>query len=166
MTRKTMVPHAERLYRSLETSVSLWTHPLLLPALLLQENLYHCEVSGAVREIEKKFSVTRTARLSELPPGIPDHIKALLADNTRRVQITSVVHSRLTDTITLANILRWNQRLSEIIKRADQDLHQYYERTEMEIGIVRELESAIEHFSREAVSMMEYVTGMKSRRES
>jgi hypothetical protein len=50
----------------------------------------------------------------------------------------------LTDTITLVNILRWDQRLAGFIKRIDKELQSYYEAIKLDIGTVKELESAVD----------------------
>jgi hypothetical protein len=171
VTADGMVSHDERIHHLLESSIPLWRHPLLLPTLLLQEHLFRCEdfiwrtLSPRIREIERDLGVTRSGRLVHTAPAVPDAIKELLADDEKRIRITSAVNTNLVDTITVINILKWDQRLTEFIKRADKELHVYYKGAEIDISAVRELESAVDHFSCEAVSSAEYVTGMRSRLE-
>ena len=170
VTGEKMVPHAERMHNLLESSVSLWRHPLLLPTLIFQEHLFRCDgftqqLSPRIGTIERALGVTRAGRLAYTQHAVPEVIEELLADEERRISITSEVNTALTDTINFVSILKWDQRLGEFIKRVDKELHKYYATANIDISTVKELESAVEHFSSEAVSTIEYVTAMRSRLE-
>jgi hypothetical protein len=171
VTGDTMVPHAERIHNLLDSSGSLLRHPLLLPTLLLQEHLFRCEeyVSGILsrqtEEIERDLGITRSGRLLQTPTAVPKEIKELLADDEKRIRITSAVNTTLVNTITVIGILKWDQLLSEFIKRADKELDEYYEAAKISLSAMMELQSAVDHFSCVAMSETEYVTGMRSRLE-
>ncbi len=171
VSKRDMISHSERMHSLLEPSISLWRHPLLLPTLLLQEHLFRCEefisqdLSPQIRGIERVLGITRSGRLAGTKHAVSEEIQELLTDDERRIQITSEVNTTLTDTINLATILGWDQRLGEFIKKADKELHSYYEESGIDIGIVKELEAAVDHFSGEAASTIAYATGMRSRLE-
>ena len=171
VTEREMISHGDRLHSLLEPSISLWKHPLLLPTLLFQEHLFRCEefiwrnLSPQIRDIERILGITRSGRLAGTKHAVSEEIQELLTDDEQRLQITSVVNSTLTDTITFASILGWDERLGEFIKKADKELRSCYSDFGIEIGTVKELEAAIDHFSSEAASTLAYVTGMRSRLE-
>jgi hypothetical protein len=171
VTKAERVSHAERMYNLLESSVSFWRHPLLLPTLLLQEHLFRCEefiwrdLSPRTRNIETVLGLSESGRLAATPNKDYDAIKELLADDEGRIQITSDVNTTLTDTVNFVSVLRWAQRLGEFIKRADKELHRHYEAANIDTGTVKELESAVDHFSCEAISSIEYATAIKTRLE-
>lgn len=171
VTDEKMISHSERIHMLLEPSISLWRHPLLLPTLLLQEHLFRCEeftwqsLSSRTRDIEKGLGVTKSGRLMKTPLAVPKEIKELLTDDEKRIQITSAVNTTLVDTITVIGVLEWDKRLSEFIKGADKELQKYYEDAKININAEMELKSAIDHFSCEAISSAEYLSGMRSRLE-
>ncbi|KAK4232797.1 hypothetical protein C8A03DRAFT_19986 [Achaetomium macrosporum] len=171
VTGEKMVSHGERIHKLLESSVSLWRHPLVLPTLLLQEHLFRCEefiwrfLSPRIQKIENDLGVTRSGRLVQTPLAVPEEIKELLANDERRIQIASAVNTTLVDTITVISILKWDKRLSEFIKRADKELQKYYKDAKINTNAEMELDSAVDHFSCEAISSAEYVSGMRSRLE-
>jgi len=171
VTGEQQVSHAERIHRLLEPSVSLWRHPLLLPTLIFQEHLMRCDdftrciLSGQVEDIEEDLGVTRSGRLFKTGHAVPEVIKQLLADDERRLWITSVINTTLTDAINFLNVLKWDQRLGAFIKRVDEELSRYYETANMGIGTVKELESAVDHFCCEAASAHEYVESIRARLE-
>lgn len=171
VTDEEMISHGERIHKLLESSVSLWRHPLLLPTLLLQEHLFRCEefiwrcLSPRIRTIEEDIGVARSGRLMKTPLGDPTEIKAQLAKDEKRIEIASAVNTTLVDTVTVISILEWDKRLSEFIKRADKELQKYNEGAKISTNAEMELKSAIDHFSCEAISSAEYVSGMRFRLE-
>ena len=171
VTGREMISHGERMHKLLEPSISLWRHPLLLPTLLFQEHLFRCEefiwrdLSPQIRGIERDLGITRSGRLSGTKHAVSEEIRELLTDDERRIQITSAVNTTLTDTITFASVLSWDERLGDFIKKADRELHHYYEGAGIDLGVVKELEAAIDLFSSEAASTLAYAAGMRSRLE-
>jgi len=92
-------------------------------------------------------------------------MKKLLRDDDRRLQLTANVNTALTDTINLVGVLQWDQRFGEFIRRVDKELRGHYEGANIHFSIVRELDSAIDHFVCEAVTATEYTVAMRSRLE-
>ncbi len=171
VTEREMISHGQRMHSLLEPSISLWRHPLLLPTLLFQEHLFRCEefiwrdLSPQIRVIEQVLGITRSGRLAGTEHAVSEEIRKLLTDDERRIQITSAVNTNLTDTINFVSILGWDKRLGDFIRKADGELHQYYEAAGIDRGTVKELEAAVDLFSSEAASTLEHATGMRSRLE-
>lgn len=171
ITKKETTPHSERIHSLLQPSVTLWKHPLLLPTLLFQEHLFRCDefiwrsLSSQTQAIEFELGMSRTGRLANTEHAVLEEIVNLLSDDSRRLLITSDVNTALTDAITFANVLKWDQRLGEFIKRLDKELRKYYEGANIGLATVKELESAVDHFSCEAVSTAEYAGSIRSRLE-
>jgi hypothetical protein len=171
VTKRATTPHWERIHSLLRPSVTLWKHPLLLPTLLFQEHLFRCDefiwqsLSRETQAIEFGLGMSRTGRLANTQHAVLEEIANLLSDDGRRLLITSDANTALTDAITFASVLNWDQRLGEFIRRLDKELQKYYERANIEPATVRELESAVDHFSFEAVSTAEYVASIRSRLE-
>lgn len=70
VTGKKMIPHAERIQGLIKSAVSLWTHPLLLPAILLEEHLFRANefnsnvLARNTTSIEFRLGVTQSGRLT------------------------------------------------------------------------------------------------------
>jgi hypothetical protein len=171
VTGKRQVSHAERIHQLLEPSVSLWKHPLLLPTIIFQEHLTRCEdfisggLSGRVRGIERDLGVTQSGRLVGTETALPEVIRELVGDDERRLMITSLVNTTLTDTVSFLGVLKWDRRLGAFIQRLHKELGRYYADAGIGRGAVKELEAAVEHFCGDAESTIEYVDGMRTRLE-
>jgi hypothetical protein len=171
VTDESILTHSERIHDSLRSSASLWRHPLLLPTLILQEHLFRSKeltwrtLSPRLRGIEKELGVTRSGRLVHLKTPVSEEIKRLVRDDVRRLQMTTEVSSTLTDTINLVNVLTWDQRLGQFIQRVDKELRIYYPKVNINQGVVKELESSVDHFLCEAIGATDYIGAMRSRLE-
>jgi hypothetical protein len=163
--------HSERLHQLLQSSLSLWRHPLILPTLLLQEHLFRADdfrrrgLSKVVTSIEKVLGVTKTGRLANAKDTVPEEIRELLTDDDLRLRITSRLNTALTDTINLTAILRWDQRLGQFIQRVNKELEGYYDDCGIPLDLAKELEAVTDHLLCEAISATEYIDATKSRLE-
>jgi hypothetical protein len=164
-----IVSHSEKLHRLLRSSRALWQHPLLLPLLLLQEHLYRADefryrtVSSEMRGIEKELCVTKTGRLVHMRDAVPEKIRELLTNDEMRLQLTTRVNTAMTDSINLATVLRWDQRVAQFIQRVDKELQPYYRDIGIFVGLEKDFRAALDHLSCEAVTATEYIDSISSR---
>ncbi|KAK9773609.1 putative HTH psq-type domain-containing protein [Seiridium cardinale] len=121
--------------------------------------------SFSVTRIEKELGVTKSGRLVHTELAIPETLKIILADDERRLRITTNVNSTLTDTITLIQVQEWDQRFGEFIQQVNRELSEHYEGASIPFPTIKQVEPIIEQFSRRAISATGFSVTIKSRLE-
>ncbi|OBT65658.1 hypothetical protein VE03_05529 [Pseudogymnoascus sp. 23342-1-I1] len=122
VTGEKIIPHAERIQGLIKSAISLWTHPLLLPVILLEEHLFRanefksCVLSRNTTSIEFRLGVTQSGRLSNSrsPFGLAE-LRELMGNEEARIETTALLSTTMTDTIHFITNLKWDHRYCKFL---------------------------------------------------
>ena len=122
VTGKKMIPHAERIQGLIKSAVSLWTHPLLLPVILLEEHLFRANefksyaLSRNTTSIEFRLGVTQSGRLtgSRDSFGLAE-LRELIGNEEARIETTTLLSTTMTDTINFIASMKWDHRYCKFL---------------------------------------------------
>lgn len=117
VTGKRMVSHAKRIQDLIKSTISLWTHPLLLPVILLEEHLFRANqfksshLSLNTTDLEFRLGVTQSGRLtgSRNSFGLVE-LRELMGNDEARIGITTLLSTTMTDTIAFIGNMKWDHR--------------------------------------------------------
>ncbi|KFY40244.1 hypothetical protein V494_03599 [Pseudogymnoascus sp. VKM F-4513 (FW-928)] len=123
VTGEKMIPHAERIQGLIKSAISLWTHPLLLPVILLEEHLFRADefkshvLSRNATSIEYRLGVTQSGRLtsSRNSFGLAE-LRELVGNEEARIETTTLLSTTMTDTINLIASLKWDHRYCKFLQ--------------------------------------------------
>jgi len=121
VTGKRIIPHAERIQDLIKSTVSLCTHPLLLPIILLEEHLYRAdkfnsELSHRISSLESRLGVTQSGRLTGSRKSFGRaELRELMGNEDARIGITTLLSTTMTDTVAFITNLKWDRRYSKFL---------------------------------------------------
>ena len=123
VTGEEMQPYMQRIASSIQHMVSCWTHPLLLPLILLEDHIHRVrdfkeyKLSRKTTDLEAHLGVTRTGHLAESGDAVGAQIRELMSNDDARLYFTTGLSSTITDTATLLGVLRWDFRCCQFIRK-------------------------------------------------
>lgn len=127
-------PHLTHIRKLIRSNAILWTHPLLLPVILLKEHLSRASyfkgftLLQITTKVEKSLGVTETGRLTNHHQPSQDKDQdddgdgfqyRKLENETERIQLTTTINTTLTDVISFF----WSAQMGpSILSVFDQDM--------------------------------------------
>lgn len=121
VTQERTIPHAQRIEELIRSTVSLWTHPLLLPVLMLEEHIFRASSHKATLAhnttvLESQLHVTKSGRLTDNTNSFGSKkLKELMRNEERRVVLTTLLNSATTDTINFIATFKWDHRCCKFL---------------------------------------------------
>lgn len=117
----------DRFVGSIQSAQSTWSHPLLLPVILLDDHMargdfLRKEIYDAIKEISAKLGVTASGQLAMAKRNTFDEIRRLIGNPDSRMDLTATLNSTLTDATSCSNALRWNKRYRESLAKCFDDI--------------------------------------------
>lgn len=134
-------PHHARIEKLIRSTQSLWTHPLLLPLVLLRNHLLRAEIlssklSTKVENIEKALGVGRTGRLTITDIGVTDPMKKLFGQEEKRIELMSRLTSAASNLSNVMRVLKWDKDCMQFLYQVKDQIDKYHGRS----AIILELE--------------------------
>lgn len=167
VTQEKTIPHAERIEELIRSTVSLWNHPLLLPALMLEEHLYRAETFKAqdlsynTALLEARLGVVKSAHLPGSVKFGPKELKELMRNEDRRVELTTMLNSTITDTINFTGNLKWDHLYCKFLRQTCHQIEQFQMDSLMSSN--RELIALVDSLECAACANSEHAEMLKSR---
>ncbi|KAK0725499.1 hypothetical protein B0H67DRAFT_598733 [Lasiosphaeris hirsuta] len=123
VTGDPVFPHVHNMQETIRSSALLWTHPLLIPVVLLQEHVCRADMmleslEPRVRWIEQDLGVTKAARLVTSTTGISPEVKELMTDEEGRMEVMTRLNTAATDVINTSKVLKWDRRYCKFLRQA------------------------------------------------
>ncbi|KAK0637135.1 hypothetical protein B0T17DRAFT_99160 [Bombardia bombarda] len=167
VTNEPSTPHAERLQDMIRYSASLWTHPLLIPAIILKEHLYRAEclrqkLYPQLTMIERDLGVTRSAGLVTLEEDFNPEIRHLVRNDDTRLRITTLLNTTAADTVIMVRVLKWDHRYLKFLRRVSVDISQFSS-TKIPLGVEKEVQGLLNFLEADIVSTGDFGEMMKTR---
>jgi hypothetical protein len=158
--------HGPRISKLIESAISDWRHPLLLPVILLEDYVYHADMykgfdlSDRTRKMERRLGVTVAGRNGNSP--IPSYFGALSLNMApeKRLETITEINTISTDAATLVGNLEWSERYCQFLRDISKDIQEF---TESMQGSEPKLENTIETLSTLAISILEHTEAIKAR---
>ena len=167
VTRAQMLSHAERIQRLIKSTVLLWTHPLLIPVILLEEHLFGAngfrkQSSKQTTILESWLRVTHSGHLADAGAsiGLAD-LRELMENEETRVRLTSDLNTTITDAITSIGNMKWDPRYCQFLRHVCNQIQQFHPQTLTSSG--RELKESIDTLECVATSCSEHAESIKQR---
>jgi hypothetical protein len=134
-------PHHARIEKLIRSTQSLWTHPLLLPLVLLRNNLSRAEnlsskLSGEVTNIERALGVNHTGRRTVAEIGVTGQMKKILGQEDERIEMMSSLTSAATDLSNVTRVLKWDKDCMQFLHQVKDQIDKYHGRS----AIILEIE--------------------------
>jgi hypothetical protein len=123
-------PHHARIEKLIRSTRSLWTHPLLLPLVLLRNHLLRAEIlssklSREVTGIENALGVGRTGRLTITDIGVTDPMKKLFGQEEKRIELMSRLTSAATNISNVTRVLKWDKDCMQFLHQVKDQIDKY-----------------------------------------
>ncbi|KAK6193979.1 hypothetical protein LQW54_011908 [Pestalotiopsis sp. IQ-011] len=124
---KRVPQYIDRFVASIHSAQSSWSHPLLLPVILLDDHMargdaLRQEIYDAIRRISAKLGVTASGQLATAKRNTFDDIRRLISNPDSRMDLTAELNSTLTNATSCSNTLRWNKRYRESLAKCFNDI--------------------------------------------
>ncbi|KAI5457568.1 hypothetical protein BGZ63DRAFT_494864 [Mariannaea sp. PMI_226] len=166
VTGEPVIPHAGRIQELIQPTHSLWTHPLLLPVILLQEHLFRAylrnsELWRIVQSIEKNLGVTRSGPLVMAEFGVTNEMKQIIAKEEDRIRLTAILNTAAADISGVIRVLKWDQQYTRFPHRVKDRIDKYH--GQGPLSVCSELASAIEFLDSHVSSAEDFAGSMRSR---
>jgi hypothetical protein len=169
VTGEDMPPYTYRLAASIQHMVSCWTHPLLLPLVLLEDHIHRArefkeyKLTRRTTDLEGHLGVTRTGHLADRKEAVGAQIRELMSNDDARLYLTTGLSSTITDTATLLGVLRWDFRCCQFIRKSCGRVRQMGPHNSKRAS--RLLEEAIDTLECGIESVQEHTESIKERLE-
>lgn len=131
VSKTKMDSHFTRISKMIRSQVLLWTHPLLLPVILLKEHLNRAHLFKEyvllqkTTGLENSLGVTHSGRLTKNQPVPGFKYKRLMEDEEARTQFTTTINTTLTDVISFIGVLKWDSRLHKFLYKTCDRLEEF-----------------------------------------
>jgi len=163
-----IIPHAERIQELIKSTVSLWTHPLLIPVILLEEHLFRAnyykeqELSRQTTSLELQLRVTHSGRLAGGRASLsPAGLRELMGNDEARIGLTSLLNTTVTDAITFIGNMKWDPRYCQFLHHVCDQIQRFHLQTLTISG--GELKESIDTLECVSASCLEHAESIKQR---
>lgn len=162
-------PHHARIEKLIRSTQSLWTHPLLLPLVLLSEHLSRAEIlssklSQEVTSIERALGVGRNGRLALVDIGVTDQMKNIFGQEEKRIELMSRLTSAAADLSGVTRVLKWDKDCIQFLHQVKAQIDQHRGRSA--IILESEWSSLMQFMCCHAESAANFTTFLHSRLDS
>lgn len=163
---KHLAPHGPRINKLIKLAISKWTHPLLLPVVLLEDHVYNADrykgfdLSPRTTKLERQLGATKAGRNVSSSKSLD--FGALSRDMTaeKRFKIITDINTTITDVVTFIGSLKWDNRYCQFLRDISKNIKEFTESTQ---GREPKLENTIETLATLIVSVLEHAEAMKTR---
>jgi hypothetical protein len=158
--------HGPRISKLIESAISDWRHPLLLPVILLEDYVYHADmykgfdISPRTTKMEKQLGVTVAGRNGNSSRPLDFGALSLNMAPEKRLRTITEINTIATDAATFAGNLEWSKRYCQFLRDISKDIQEFTESTQ---GSEPKLENTIETLSTLAASILEHTEAIKAR---
>ncbi|PZD24856.1 hypothetical protein A1F96_08974 [Pyrenophora tritici-repentis] len=159
-------PHGPRVSKLIESAISDWRHPLLLPVILLEDYVYHADMykgwdlSPRTGKMEKQQGVTVAGRNGNALIPLDFGALSLNMAPEKRLRTITEINTIATDAATLVGNLRWSKRYCQFLRDISKDIQEFTDSTQ---DSEPKLENTIETLSTLATSILEHTEAIKAR---
>jgi hypothetical protein len=170
VTKAEMLPHAERIQKLVKLTSSLWTHPLLIPVILLEEHIYRANafrakgLSSQTTRIESQLGVTNSGVLSGGKASFdPVVVRRLMGNDEARIQLTSLLNTTITNATLFIASMKWDPRYCQFLRNVCDQIQEF--RPQTPPGLGRELKETIDTLECAVISCSESAESIRQRLE-
>jgi hypothetical protein len=158
--------HGPRISKLIESAISDWRHPLLLPVILLEDYVYHADMykgwdlSPRTTEMEKQLGVTVAGRNVNSSRPLDLGALSLNMKPEERIGNITEINTIATDAATFAGNLEWSKRYCQFLRDISKDIQEFTKSTQ---GSEPKLENTIETLATLVASILEHTEAIKAR---
>jgi hypothetical protein len=162
----------EEIIAQIQSCSALWSHPMLLPNILLYHHLVRAErfsflkLSEKVVDIQSELGVNRAGRLSATNRPVEDVVGKGTINQTKlnmRV-LTSEMSTLITDIIWFVHVSQWQCDCTEFLSKVMNDLPKVL--PQRSVGMSAEIQESIEYMASAAKILSSYNNGLRNVMES
>lgn len=167
VTGERMIPHIRRIRKLLRAAVRSWTHPLLIPVILLEEHLFRAnsfrelEISRSTVNVEFSLGVTHSGRIGGGKSFGPRELREFMGNEKSRIYLTSLLNTTVTDAIGFTGVLKWDFRYCEFLDNVCDEIQQL--RPETGKNLNRVIKEAIAQLQCFAQGNFDHAESLKAR---
>jgi hypothetical protein len=162
----------EEIIAQIHSCSALWSHPMLLPNILLYHHLARTErfsfreLAGKVVDIQDDLGLTRAGRLNKKKGHVEDYVGKGTTNETRlnmRI-LTSDMSTLITDIKWFVHVSQWQCECTEFLGKVMNDLPTVLPRCK--VALSAEIQESIDYMASAAKILSSYNNGLNSVMES